>query len=302
MKELMPGTSRGALFAALLLAGCATTQAPPQRTGAASVPPPVATAASAAARLETTGARPRAADARRLVPLQGALNVRTFGDLRGKHGPIPASSFVRAADLNRLSAADRDLLAARGVALALDLRTAEEVATAPDALASDARFRYTRISLLGTEKLDLSRLPDDLGTMYVGALDANQPQFRQVFETIAAQPEGAVLFHCTAGKDRTGMVAALLLSLAGVPRGDIVHDYAISAHYLEPMLSQSPQMAAMARANPRMSALMGSPAAAIESFLDALEQRHGGAQAYLRQVGVSEADIGRVKARLGQSP
>jgi protein-tyrosine phosphatase len=166
---------------------------------------------------------------------------------------------------------------------------------------SDTRFRYARISLLGTEKLDLSRMPDDLGTMYVASLDANQPQFRQVFETIAAQREGAVLFHCTAGKDRTGMVAALLLSLAGVPRSDIVHDYAISAHYLEPMMSQSPQMAAMLRQNPKVAALAGSPATAIEAFLDALEQRHGGAQAYLRQIGVSEADIGRLRARLGQA-
>lgn len=297
MKAFPLRTLRGALLAVLLLGGCATAPAPTQRAGAS--PVPVAT--PAAARVDTTGASPRAADARRLVPVQGALNVRTFGDLRGKYGPIPAASFVRAADLTRLSAADRDLLAARGVALALDLRTAEEVANAPDALASDGRFRYTRISLLGTEKLDLTRLPDDLGTMYVGSLGANQPQFRQVFETIAAQPDGGVLFHCTAGKDRTGMVAALLLSLAGVPRSDIVHDYAISAHYLEPMMSQSPQMAAMARQNPKMAALAGSPSAAIEAFLDALERRHGGAEAYLREIGVTAADIGRLKMRLGQS-
>lgn len=293
-----------ALLATLLTGGCASMAPAPQPRQPAAAVPATSSAAPAAASPALpapAGAEPRAADAARLVPLEGALNVRGFVGLRGRQGPIPAGSFVRAADLNRLSAADRDALAARGVSLAVDLRTAEEVAAAPDQLASDARFRYARISLLGTEKLDLANLPDDLGTMYVASLDANQPQFRRVFETMAAQPDGTVLFHCTAGKDRTGMVAALLLSLAGVPRSDIVHDYAISARYLEPMMRISPQMATMARQNPKIIALRGSPAESIEAFLDALERRHGGAQAYLRKIGVSDADIGRLMARLGQA-
>jgi protein-tyrosine phosphatase len=287
-------TIGGALLATLLLAGCATTAAPPPRAAN----PPVQAPAAAPA---TDVARPREVDTARMVALQGAVNVRTFAGLRGRNGPIPGASFLRAADLARLTPADRDALAARGVVLDLDLRTAEELETAPDALASDHRFRYVRISLLGTEKLDLAKLPDDLGTMYVASLEANQPQFRQVFATLAAQPEGAVLFHCTAGKDRTGMVAALLLSLAGVPHADIVHDYAISAHYLAPMMRQSPQMAAMARQNPRIVALQGSPAPAIGAFLEALERRHGGAAAYLREIGVSEPELRRLMVRLGQA-
>jgi protein-tyrosine phosphatase len=288
MKTLHLRALGGALLTTLLLAGCATAPAPQARTTGAT-----ATVARAGV--------PLAADATRLFPLQGSLNVRSFGELRGRNGPIPAGSFVRAADLNRLTAADRDLLAARGVVLDVDLRTAEEAASSADPLAVDERFRYVRISLLGTEKLDVANLPDDLGVMYVGSLAANQPQFRQVFETIAAQQDGAVLFHCTAGKDRTGMIAAMLLSLAGVPRSEIVHNYAISAHYLEPMMKQDPKMAEAARQNPKMAALMGSPAEAIESFLDALDRQHGGARAYLRKIGVSEADIGRLLQRLGQT-
>jgi protein-tyrosine phosphatase len=280
----------GALLTTLLLGACATAPAP--------APQPRATTAVA-----TPAGRslPRAADATRLVPLQGALNVRSFGELRGANGPIPATSFIRAADLNRLTAADRDALAARGVALDLDLRTAEEASGSSDPLAADSRFRYVRISLLGSEKLDLANMPDDLGTMYVESLSANQPQFRKVFETIAGQQEGTVLFHCTAGKDRTGMIAAMLLSLAGVPRSEIVHNYTISAHYLEPMMQQNPQVAEMVRQNPKVAALMGTPPESIEAFLDALDRRHGGARAYLRAIGVSDADVRRLMVRLGQT-
>jgi protein-tyrosine phosphatase len=278
----------GALLATLLLGGCATAPAPKPRPSAQVATP-------------STGGLPLEADAARLVPLQGALNVRSFAGLRGRNGPIPATSFIRAADLNRLTVADRDALAARGVVLDLDLRTADEANDSSDPLAVDDRFRYVRISLMGTEKLDLANMPDDLGSMYVGSLAANQRQFRQVFETIAAQQDGTVLFHCTAGKDRTGMIAAILLSLAGVPRSEIVHNYAISAHYLEPMMKQSPQVAEMVRQNPKIAALMGTPAESIEAFLDALDGRHGGARAYLRTIGVSDADVQRLMQRMGQA-
>ncbi len=274
----------GALLAALVFTGCAGQPAAPAVARSATV----------------TEVSPLAADEQRLVPLQGALNVRTFSNLRGRHGPVPASSFVRAADLNHLTPADRDTLAAAGVALDLDLRTADEAGTAPDQLAQDARFKYQRISLIGTEKIDLSNLPDTLGEGYVQWLSANQAQFSQVFKTIAAQRDGTVLFHCTAGKDRTGMIAATLLSLAGVPRNQIVHDYAISAHYLQPMMTGNAQLAEMARANPKLAAMMGTPPEAIEAFLDAMDRQYGGAHAYLKTVGLSDAEVQSLLVRLGQ--
>lgn len=283
--------SRG-LLVALLLSACTTTPAPLSRT--------TGTVAADTAATRAAGV-PLPADAARLLPLQGALNVRTFGDLRGSNGPIPAGSFVRAADLTQLTPADLDALAARGVVLGVDLRTAEEAAGGADPLATDSRFKYARISLLGTEKLDLANLPDSLGVLYVQSLAGNQPQYKQVFETIAGQPDGTVLFHCTAGKDRTGMIAAMLLSLAGVPRSEIVHNYTISAHYLEPMLKQSPQLAEMVRQNPKIANMMGTPAEAIESFLDVLDREHGGARAYLETIGVSDADVQQLMVRMGQA-
>jgi protein-tyrosine phosphatase len=239
---------------------------------------------------------------RRLVRLEGAANVRSFEGLRGAAAAIPADSFIRAADLNRLSAADRDALAARGVSLNIDLRTAEEAASAPDLLASDQRFGYSRISLLGSEKLDMASLPTSLGDLYVRSLADNKPQYRQVFEAMARQDSGTVLFHCTAGKDRTGMISALLLSLAGVERGQIVANYAESERNLGASLKMTPQMAEMIEKNPRIAALMGSPPEAIESFLDSLERDHGGVRAYFREIGVNDLDVERLLRRLGQRP
>ncbi|MGE8247179.1 MAG: tyrosine-protein phosphatase [Stenotrophomonas maltophilia] len=271
---------------------------------------PVAETATAAAR--TTNVQPVAADAQRVIPLQGAWNTRTFAGLQGTHGPIPASAFVRTSDLGRLTAADRDALAAAGVTLDIDLRTADEQAQSPDLLADDARFAYQRTSLMGTEKMDLQKMmttfPDSLGAAYVQWLDHSQPQFKQVFQRIAAERDGTVLFHCTAGKDRTGIIAGLLLDLAGVPRADIVHNYAISAHYLEGQPKDSAmnaQIMELIRQNPeigrKMAGMSGTAPENMEMFLVALHQQYGGAEGYLRSIGVSEAEIDQLKLRLGQA-
>ncbi|WP_256774446.1 MULTISPECIES: tyrosine-protein phosphatase [unclassified Stenotrophomonas] len=278
--------------------------------GAALARAPAADTTSAA--LRTANVQPVAADAQRVIPLQGAWNTRTFAGLHGSQGPIPASAFVRTSDLGRLTAADRDALAAAGVTLDIDLRTADEQAQSPDLLATDARFAYQRTSLMGTEKMDLQKMmttfPDSLGAAYVQWLDHSQPQFKQVFQRIAAERDGTVLFHCTAGKDRTGIIAGLLLDLAGVSRADIVHNYAISAHYLEGQPKDSAmnaQIMELIKQNPeigrKMAGMAGTAPENMDMFLAALHKQYGGAEGYLKSIGVSEAEIDQLKVRLGQA-
>lgn len=295
------------LSATLLIAGCANGRAAlPQASQAQQAVPRQevggAPKAVAAPVWKDVPVAPLEADAGRLIPLQGALNARSFAGLQGRHGLIPAGSFIRTADLSRLTPADRHLLAGQGVTLDVDLRTAEELADSPDVLADDARFGYVRISLLGEESIDIRKMPASLGELYEHALDANKAQFRQVFQTIAAQPDGTVLFHCTAGKDRTGMVSALLLSLAGVPEQDIVHNYAISAHYLKPMMESSQSgMSDKIKAHPNLAALMGTPPEAMEAFMAKLQDQYGGAEAYMRTIGLSDGEVQALLVRLGQA-
>lgn len=278
--------------------------------GTGAVAPADTPAAATATRSGNT--QPLADDAQRVMALQGAWNVRSFAGLQGSRGPIPANAFIRTADLGRLTAADRDTLAAAGVTLDIDLRTADEQTQSPDLLASDDRFDYQRISLMGTEKMDLPKMmksfPDSLGEAYVQWLGHSQPQFKQVFQRIAAEKDGTVLFHCTAGKDRTGIIAGLLLNLAGVADDDIVHNYAISAHYLEGQPKDSAmnaQMMELIRQNPeigrKMAGMAGTAPENMKMFLSALQQQYGGAEGYLKSIGISDAEIQQLKARLGQA-
>jgi len=307
MKTMNQELALAIVLALPLFAGSASAQVAER-----AVAPQAAAAVTQAKPVAAPNVQPVAADAPRVIPLQGAWNARSLAGLQGRRGPIPATAFVRTADLSRLTDADRDALAAAGVTLDIDLRTGDEEAQSHDVLADDARFDYQRISLMGTEKMDMQKMmtsfPDSLGEAYVQWLSHSQPQFKQVFQRIAAQDDGTVLFHCTAGKDRTGIVAGVLLDLAGVSKADIVHNYAISAHYLEGQPKDSAmnaQIMALIQQHPeigkKMAGMSGTAPENMEMFLDALHKQYGGAAGYLKAIGLSEAEIHSLQVRLGQA-
>ena len=233
--------------------------------------------------------QPDQADAVRELPLQGVRNGRDLGGIVGTHGPIPTDHFFRTASLENATENDKKVLVDHDVKLDIDLRSYVEALRAPDALAEDPRFHYVRISLFGASFFDW--LISRRGDMYVGALAKHSQNFRQVFHQLASEKKGAVLYHCAEGKDRTGLITAMLLSLAGVDHAAIVHNYAVSAHYLNPTASDRD---ALAEAN------RSSPPSAIEEFLKALNDQYGGARAYLLGIGVSEEDVDALTTRLGQ--
>lgn len=115
---------------------------------------------------------------------------------------------------------------------------------------------------------------------------------KDVFETIANAPEG-VLFHCTAGKDRTGVVSAILLALVGVSDEDIVYDYAISREFnklrLEAFLKEHPEIdREIVLANEK----------SMHSFLKMLRRKHNSVEQYLLDIGITGDEIQRLKNKL----
>jgi protein-tyrosine phosphatase len=237
-------------------------------------------ARSSSADVPTPGVQPTIEDAVRTLDVHSILNARDLGGLKGKNGFIPHGHFYRTATLAYATQADRDMLHTRGVKLDIDLRTWVESDVKRDVLARDPRFTYRRMSLLDSGASEWFR---GLHGIYLHALDAHQPNFRDIFHAMATYDGGgAILYHCTSGKDRTGMVTAILLDLAGVARDAIVRDYAISAHYLGRDAS-------------------ASPPSFISDFLDALHSRYGGAHAFLAHCGLSERDIHALLMKLGQA-
>ncbi|MCB0063775.1 MAG: tyrosine-protein phosphatase, partial [Caldilineaceae bacterium] len=132
-------------------------------------------------------------------------------------------------------------------------------------------------------------------------LDHNRPQVAQILRAVADAQPGGILIHCSAGKDRTGLICALLLALVGVPDAIIAEDYALSQAQLWPLYEK---LVADAGGEEQVGWWLKpiAPPATMLSLLTHLRDRYGGAVDYLRRAGLSELALSRLHERLFPEP
>ena len=245
----------------------------------------------------TTGQEERA----RQLAWEGLFNARDLGGYpTADGGQTRWGAVVRSASLTGLTPAGRAALIGYGVRCIVDLRLPGEVAAHPNPFAQPDGHDivYANLSFVDPTAAP----PEDALTLaegYKRMLDLFQREVAAVMAAIAAAPEGGVLVHCAAGKDRTGLIAALLLGLVAVETETIAADYALSAEYLrardEEWLRNGPGERAEREERLRRFA---PTATVMVAVLDHLAERHGGVEAYLLQAGVAPADLARLRARL----
>ncbi|MGB6605842.1 MAG: tyrosine-protein phosphatase [Steroidobacteraceae bacterium] len=233
----------------------------------------------------------------RRVDFPELRNARDLGGLPTvDDGETRRRSLLRSDDLAQLTLAGVRALADYGVETILDLRWPEEASAYPGLLpAALPRLRYERVSLLtGTEDEWRLRSRDVAKELWKCAvLEHARVELRHVLEVIADAGPGPLLFHCVAGKDRTGLVAALLLAVADVEPAAIAADYAQSSDNLAAEYLRRYSQADSARI---LEALRCPPEGAY-NMLEFLA-RAGGVRAYLARIGLKTAAIGRLRARL----
>ncbi|HEY1891213.1 MAG TPA: tyrosine-protein phosphatase [Steroidobacteraceae bacterium] len=225
------------------------------------------------------------------------LNARDLGGYPTTDGAVTRRrSLLRADDLAQLSPEGLEALADYCIETVLDLRWPEEIATAPSPVARLLpRVRYVSVSLLADTPADWGALGGHCAKEQwkCTVLERLQPRLKQALTAVAAAGPGPLLFHCVAGKDRTGVIAALMLTLAQVVPAAIAADYAASTDNLrDAYLSRYPDgdPAAIIEA-------VRCPESAVHNMLAYLD-RSGGIAAYLGGIGLSATEIARLRARL----
>lgn len=165
----------------------------------------------------------------RHIPLGGMYNLRDLGGYPVTGGGETAwERMLRGDNPEHLTEEDIQWLLERDITTVVDLRSEAEVGHKPDQLSGVQGFSYLNCPLLETDRMP--NLENDVGAGYFRVLEGRRRMVKAL-RAVAAAP-GGVLFHCTAGKDRTGLMAALLLGLAGVGREEILADYQVSETYL----------------------------------------------------------------------
>ncbi len=206
--------------------------------------------------------------------------------------------FVRSGDMDQMSLADQQRLLGHGVSTVIDLRMEKEIVVAPNVFADSGSVDFVVHDFWG-RRFDHYRsrrkgVPAavKLADLYCSGLEESGFVMRDIMQTIAAAEPG-VAFHCRSGKDRTGLVAALLLSLAGVPTEMICADFALTAELLK-----SPEADKQIDPNQPGYYLRGCEPETMALTLGFLQQEYGGVPGYLRQQGVSASELVQIQSRL----
>ena len=241
----------------------------------------------------------------------GCVNVRDLGGLRTESGQTTAlGRVVRSDNVRRLSDAGWHALANHGVGRIVDLRWPEELA---EDQPRDVDVEVVHVSVLGAGLLEetseyvkeldahldsVDDVADHYAWSYVDFLERYRDRFGRAFAAIADAPDGAVVVHCAGGKDRTGLVAAILLRLVGVSIDDVAADYARSQANLAPTLERWADDADDDVTRTRRLKLSQTPADGMRRALEELEHRYGDVASYLRAAGLTEAQVDRLRERL----
>ena len=240
----------------------------------------------------------------------GCLNVRDLGGLdTANGGRTRYGAVVRADDVHQLSDEGWRALVAHGIRTVLDLRgdhepeddpPAElpvEVVHVPFMEASEAEWEEIaeEIEAAAVAAPDVASSTRDVYLIFLERFKAN---VAAAVRALAQAPEGGIVIHCVGGKDRTGLLVAFLLHLAGVDDREVAADYALSE---ERLLSRHQAWFEAAESDEelaRLQRIARTPAASMEGVFAELERRYGGVEGYLRQAGVSDEELALVRARL----
>lgn len=246
----------------------------------------------------------------RLVPLEGTLNFRDLGGYPAVGGVTRWGAVYRSDRLNELTGADLAHLGAIGLRTVCDFRYDREVEEDPSRLPEGARI--VRLAV-GVAPGDNPRSLEDLirageitqvttasmAEGYLRMLETQAALFGELIRLVGQDEHHAVVIHCTAGKDRTGLGAALLLGAVGVDEDVIIEDYALTDDYRSPhrLAEIGPQIEAQGLDLDDLRVLFTAPAETMALTLGHITDRWGGIEGYLTgPAGVTAGELDALRA------
>ncbi|GKU25209.1 tyrosine-protein phosphatase [Clostridium folliculivorans] len=222
--------------------------------------------------------------------LSSTLNTRDLGGYPIDYGRATAyKTFIRSDVPHKLSDEDIQMLLSNNITTIVDLRSDEETENKPCALRDHNDFEYYHSKIYGDGYLP--KCVEEVPLSYFEIVDEQNTILNTM--RLFSKAKGGILYHCTAGKDRTGVVSALLLLLAGVSKTDILADYQISQVYLNSMLQQ------YCKSNKNVDINIITPKMEhMEKFLDMFLEKYNSVEEYFSKIGLKDCEVMKLKKKL----
>lgn len=244
-------------------------------------------------------------DRERRVRFDGAFNFRDLGGYRCRDGKHTRWRRVFRSDaLHWMTAEDvRFATDELGIRSVIDLRDSSEVERDGRAPFIGPQAEYFHIPILDGARRVSQQVQEapglDMAGIYLTMLEKGGPDFGRAIRTLAGIAGSPVVFHCAAGKDRTGLLAALVLGELGASDEQIVQDYALTAHHMEPIIERMRAVPGYAHIVKDLPADRFTPrAVSMERTLAGIRSRWGSLRDYVLGQGVTADDIERLETGL----
>jgi protein-tyrosine phosphatase len=245
---------------------------------------------------DTLSAGPPPAEPARALTFDGCVNFRDLGGYRTGDGfEVGWRRLFRADGLHKLTEADRAQLVGLGVATVIDLRTVDEAEQRGRFPVAEVPVRYVDLPLFDvlptTDEMSSWREASYVAARYGLMVTDGAPALTGAFAALASPDSLPAVFHCSAGKDRTGVLSALILAFLGVPDETIVADYALSGPAMERLLEQlkteyPDSVEEVERYAPSMLQVLPET---MEEFLASLRAEYGSYPALADTLGVADS-------------
>jgi protein-tyrosine phosphatase len=233
----------------------------------------------------------------RFLDLAGADNARDLGGLPTADGVTRRGRILRSDFLVTLGPADRELLIGQlGLRRVIDLRTESEVAQFPGPW-EEAGVELVRAAF-PLDPAFTARDVDGMVDLYASFLEPPAPALTTAVAALLDPDAHPALIHCAAGKDRTGVLAALALDLAGVEREAIGADFALTRERMPAVIERLEVETGRVRPATLPEVMYGAEPSTILAFLDRVDERFGGPAAWAEGRGIEAAAIARFRAAI----
>lgn len=242
----------------------------------------------------------------RTIPLEGCFNFRDLGGYVNTAGKtVKWGKLYRSSLLTNITEKDKDTLEKLGVSWICDLRSTSEIAAKPTPVLAHIKNRHIPIGTAKNESTESQKIdiPDDhrvyeplMGESY-RVFVQSKDGFREIFNDIIEKEEVPFLFHCTAGKDRTGVLGALLLKLLDIPENTILADYELTNQYADNILGEMQGLVnAFSNSEKKIDLENFRPMAEarpayLEIAFDEMQKEYGSVDAYLEKgIGITPSE------------
>lgn len=227
----------------------------------------------------------------RRYPLENIVNCRDLGGYPSKYGCTKFGRFIRCGTVDRPTEGDIKVLGGLNISTVIDLRGDFEFNNQPNDF-ERLTDNVNHVSLYELNVAEAKNVKLTLPEVYEFIVDNYKENIYKALKVIADAPDGAVLYHCFLGKDRTGILSLLLLTIAGVGEDDIVADYQLTYTYLENYIHTHAD--SLWDTNAEMHYSLPQT---MRTLISCIKKKYGSVENYIRLTGISDNEIEKIRKR-----